>query len=89
MDTILFLHSKGAQTRRKLVQLLYHETKNNYLHTITTLSSELGISKVAVKKHVDYLTYLGYVDKMNPKGKPVFLRLTEKGTIIAKKYLLF
>ncbi len=89
METIIFLHSKGAETRRKIIQLLYKQDKIRNLHCLTSLQYEFKISKPGLKKHIDYLSYLGYIDKMNPKGKPVFLRLTEKGYEAAKKFIYF
>jgi len=88
MDSIIFLHTKGAQTRRRIVQSIYRYEKQSNFHSLTTLTDLFDISKVAVKKHVDNLADLGYIEKINPGGKPIFLRLTDKGTEVAKKYIL-
>lgn len=89
MESVIFLHSRGAETRRRLVQFLYREQKEMTIHYLSTLSAEFGISKPAMKKHVDSLTTRGYLEKVNPGGNPVFLRLTEKGNGVAKKYIFF
>ena len=86
IDQIIFLHSKGSETKRKIIKILYQQDKEARIHCLTTLADNLSISKVAIKKHVDYLNYMGYIYKINPNGKPVFLKLTSKGVDVIKKY---
>ncbi|MFH0874975.1 MAG: hypothetical protein V1859_03495 [archaeon] len=88
MDAIVFQHSKGAHTRRKIIQALYKQERENFLHCAATLCGDFEISNAAIKKHIDYLSLEGYVEKINPEGKPIFLKLSEKGNVAAKKYIL-
>lgn len=87
MDSIIFLHSKGANTRRKIIKILHKQTEND-LHNAVMLAKKTEISKVSIKKHIDLLVKNEYVKKINPESKPIFLMLTEKGTTAAKKYML-
>lgn len=89
MEEIIFLHSKGGETRRKILQLLLKQKKDFDLHTLSSVAIKLEISKPGLKKHIDYLHKLDYIDKINPKSKPVFLRLTDKGLETAKKYIFY
>ncbi|MGM5484707.1 MAG: HTH domain-containing protein [Nanobdellota archaeon] len=89
MENMIFLYSKGGESRRKIIQELYHQMKERYNNSVSTLAEELEISKVAVKRHVDRLIELGYIEKLNPRGKPIYLELTEKGQETAKKYLIY
>ena len=89
MEKMIFLYSKGGDSRRKILQELYHQMKEKYNNSASTLAEELGISKVAVKRHVDRLEELGYIQKLNPRGKPVYLELTDIGVETAKKYLIY
>lgn len=87
IENIIFLHSKGAEVKRKIIGTLFVQDIHQHIHSLSSLSFEFNISKVAVKKHLDYLHYMGYVEKINPNGKPVFLRLTDKGRQTAKKFI--
>lgn len=89
MESVIFLYSKGGTLRRRIIQFLYKERNKMMLHYLSTLSDEIGISKPAMKKHVDSLTEFGYIDKVNPGGNPTFLRLTEKGCETAKRYIYY
>ena len=41
-----------------------------------------------MKKHIDLLIEEGYIEQVNPKGKPIFLKLSEEGiTTYADKLL--
>jgi predicted ArsR family transcriptional regulator len=79
MKTILFYWSKGAETRRDIIRLTAGCERKNKPCYISTLAGKLGLSHVAVKKHVDLLLDEGYVKITNPGGKPAFLALTGKG----------
>ena len=85
MKTILFYWSKGADTRIKLVRLIADCEKKKKPCYLTLLADKLKLSHVAVKKHLDLLAEEGYVKILNPKGKPNYLSLSEKGIEILKE----
>lgn len=79
MKTILFYWSKGSDTRRRLIRLIAeHERKSEPCY-LNLLATDIGMSHVATKKHVDLLIEEGYIRILNPGGKPLFLALTDKG----------
>ena len=41
---------------------------------------------MAVKKHVDLLHEEHYIDFINPKGKPVYLKLSKKGLELIEEF---
>lgn len=86
MKTILFYWGKGAQTRIKILKLVYSCEKNNHPCFLNFIASNLGLSHVGLKKQVDLLTEEGYLKMLNPDGKPVFLSLTKKGQEIIKEF---
>lgn len=79
MKTILFYWSKGAETRRGIVRFMAQCERSNNPCYLSTLAEKLGLSHVAIKKHVDLLLEEHYMKIKNPGGKPAFLILTEKG----------
>ncbi len=87
MKTILFYWSKGAETRRKIVLLIYRCEKEKAPCYINTLARKLRLSHVAIKKHISLLMEEGYVSILNPNSKPQFLVLTAKGREVAKELL--
>jgi predicted transcriptional regulator len=50
------------------------------------LAERLGLSHVAVKKHLDLMIEEKFVKEINPEGKPKFLELTEKGIKVLKEF---
>ena len=84
-ESILFVWGKGAGTRRKILHLLKQCGKEEPCF-LNRIAHELGISHVATRKHLTLLIEGGYVQPLNPDGKPVYLTLTEKGKRAAKKY---
>ncbi|MBU5537567.1 MAG: HTH domain-containing protein [Candidatus Aenigmatarchaeota archaeon] len=86
MKTVLFYFSKGARTRVKIIKIIDSLNKRNKPVFLNTLSKKLKISHVAVKKHVDLLRELSYIKEINPKGKPIYLRVTQKGKDVAKEF---
>ena len=89
MESVIFLHSKGADKRRDILKILYYQSQNKEMHCITCLAKKFKVSKVTMKETIDGLIKLMYIEKINPLGKPIFLKLTEKGLVTAKKYLLY
>ena len=75
--SILFYWSKGAEIRRKIVKQIGESNKKKQPSFLNKLSSMLGISHVAAKKHIDLLIDEGYIEPMNPGGKPIYLKLTK------------
>ncbi|MFA6049242.1 MAG: hypothetical protein WC792_04865 [Candidatus Micrarchaeia archaeon] len=86
MKSILFYWSKGAELRRRLVATMAKECAGKRSCYLSKLAGILGISHVALKKHVDLLAEEGYVEELNAGGKPTFLKLTREGEKLAKEF---
>ena len=86
MKTILFYWSRGADTRVKMVRLIAKSEKSGGACYLNTLAEKLGLSHVAIKKHLDLLIDEKYVKVLNPGGKPLYLALTAEGKKIAKEF---
>ena len=87
MKTILFYWSKGSEIRRKIIRIIKRCEKENMPCYLNSISAELGLSHVAVKKHLDILIEEGYGKILNPAGKPQYLQLTEKGNDIFEELM--
>jgi DNA-binding transcriptional ArsR family regulator len=85
MKTILFYWSKGSETRRKIIRLIAACERKREACYLNLLAERLGVSHVAVRKHLDLLVEEKYVEILNPEGKPNFLTLTPKGAEILKE----
>jgi DNA-binding MarR family transcriptional regulator len=83
--TILFYWSKGAETRRKLIQFIYECEKKNKPCFLNIIAEKLNLTHVAVKKHLDILIEEKYIKTINPSGKPIYLKLTNSGKEIIKE----
>ena len=86
MKTILFYWSKGADTRRQIIRLIAEcerESKPCYLNII---ADKLAITRAAVKPHLEILTKYGYIQALNPGGKPNYLVLTPQGIEVLKEF---
>lgn len=79
MKSVLFYWSRGAETRSKIIKIIHICNEENDPCFQNSIAEKLGISFVAVKKHLDVLISEGYAEFINPKGKPQFLKLTKKG----------
>ena len=86
MKSILFYWSKGAEMRVKILNEIYKCNRENKGCFLSELAKKFGISHVALKKHLDLMIEEGYVEEINPNGKPVFVKLTEKGTKTLKEF---
>ncbi len=86
MKTILFYWSKGADTRRKLIRIIAECERKSEPCYLNLLAERLGLSHVAIKKHLDLLVEEGYVRILNPGGKPVFLALSDQGIEALKEF---
>ncbi|MEW6721771.1 MAG: winged helix-turn-helix domain-containing protein [Candidatus Micrarchaeota archaeon] len=86
MKTILFYWSKGSDTRRKLVRLIADCERHGEACYLSFLAEKIGLSHVAIKKHVDLMVEEGYVKILNPGGKPVYLALTPKGIGMLREF---
>ncbi len=80
--TVLFYWSRGAEVRRDVVRLIGDAQKKNEPAFLNALAKELELSHVAVKKHLDLLVEEGYVESINPDGKPVYLKLSASGKAV-------
>jgi len=85
MKTILFYWSKGADTRRRIIRLIAECGKKDKGCYSSMLADKLKMSHVAMKKHLDLLAEEGYVEVLNPEGKPNYLALTAKGKEMLKE----
>ncbi len=86
MKTIIFYWSKGALTRIKVIKFIAQcerEGKPCYLNII---ADSLGISRAALKKHLDIMLKFGYIQILNPGGKPSYLALTQNGLEVLKEF---
>ena len=86
MKTILFYWSKGAYTRVRMVRIIAECERKSEPCYLNLLAGKLDLSHVAVKKHLDLLLEQGYVEIMNPGGKPNYLSLTSKGIEVLKEF---
>lgn len=84
--TILFYWSRGADIRRKILQLVASANQKNKPAYLNALAKKLKLSHVAVKKHVDLLGEEGYLEEINPGGKPVYLRLSKNGATVLNEF---
>ncbi|MFN7991833.1 MAG: winged helix-turn-helix domain-containing protein [Candidatus Micrarchaeia archaeon] len=86
MKTILFYWSKGSDTRRKLIRLIADCERKSEPCYLNLLAERLGLSHVAIKKHIDLLIEGGYIKVLNPGGKPVYLALTDQGIEVLREF---
>ena len=84
--SILFYWSKGAEVRRGLIRYIGECNSKGEPCFLNLLAKALNLSHVAVKKHLDLLTSEGYIQPINPKGKPVYLGLTETGRTMYEEF---
>ena len=85
MKSILFYWSKGSDIRRKTILQINKLNKENKACFLNIIAEKLKISHVGLKKHIDLLIEEGYIQQVNPSGKPIFLKLSKKGTKLAKE----
>ncbi len=83
--SILFYWSKGAEMRRKIIRIVHEREKSNKPCFLNILAHKLNVTHVAAKKHLDLLIEQGYIKQINPKGKPVYLKLTSAGRDVARE----
>ncbi|HLC45966.1 MAG TPA: winged helix-turn-helix domain-containing protein [archaeon] len=86
MKTVLFYWSKGSEVRVKIVKLVSEYNASGRPVFSNQLAKELGLSHVAVNKHLDLLTKHGFVKIVNPGGKPLYLELTQAGDEVVKEF---
>jgi len=84
--SILFYWSKGADLRRKIILITNKLNKSNNPCFLNSITKQLKLSHVAVKKHIDLLIEEEYLQQINPLGKPIFLKLSKKGQQILKEF---
>ncbi len=83
MKSILFYWSRGAEVRRRLVLFVSRCNLEGKPCFLNLLAKHLGLTHAGVKKHLDLLLEEGYVEQINPAGKPIYLRLTTLGEGVA------
>ena len=86
MKTVLFYWSKGSEVRVRIVQLIEQYNKGKRPVFSNELAKQLGLSHVAVSKHLDLLVTNGFVKVTNPGGKPQYLELTPNGLKVADEF---
>lgn len=77
--SVLFYWSKGADMRRKIIKFVHECEKENKPCFLNIIARKFGLTHAAVKKHIDLLIEEKYIKQINPKGKPVYLKLTKPG----------
>ncbi len=76
---IFFNWGRGATTNVGILDLVDNCAKNKEPCYINILADSIGLSHVAIKKKVDIFIEQGYIEIINPNGKPHYLLLTDKG----------
>ncbi len=84
--SVLFYWSKGANVRREILRIIGECEKKNQSCFLNFLAQKLKVTHVAAKKHLDLLVEEGYVEQINPRGKPVYLQLTHSGREVLKEF---
>ncbi len=84
--TILFYWSKGADIRRKILNIIRQANQKNRPVFLNSLAKTLDLSHVAVKKHVDLMVEEGFLEEINPGGKPIYLRLSKDGVAVLTEF---
>ncbi|MHA1983918.1 MAG: hypothetical protein ACW967_06155 [Candidatus Hodarchaeales archaeon] len=83
--SVLFLWSKGAFIRRKILLEVHNAEKNRNSIFVTKLQQILGnkmekqLSRSTIRKHVNVLLEFNYIRIINKEGKPKYLALTDLG----------
>jgi DNA-binding MarR family transcriptional regulator len=86
MKTIIFYWSKGALTRIKIIKMIADFERHGKPCYLNVIAEQMGISRAALKKHLDILVKFSYVQILNPEGKPHFLALTAAGVEVLKEF---
>ena len=87
MKAILFYWSRGAKVRRKIIKIIRKCEEKNEPCFLNKIASKVGLTHVTVKTHLDLLIEEGYVEIINPKGKPHYLKLARKGKNIYRELM--
>jgi len=86
LKSILFYWSKGSGMRVKILNVIDKCSKGKQPCFLNQIAKKLGVSHVAIKKHVDLLLEEGYINELNPGGKPVYLELSESGKSVLAEF---
>ncbi len=84
--SILFYWSKGADVRRRILLFIHKHNKKNKPCFLNLIAKELRVTHVAAKKHIDLLLEEGYINQINPKGKPIYLELSKNGNKVILEF---
>ncbi len=92
--SLLFVWSKGATTRRKILKILASEnSKGNpiYISKITDLynssadGQEHKHTNSSIRKNIKVMKEYGVIKAINEGGRPEYLELTEDGKLVIEK----
>ena len=86
MKSVLFYWGKGSEVRVHIIQIVGACNEKKEACYLNQIAEKLGLSHVAVKRHLDLLVEEGYVRETNPGGKPVYLELTSTGRKVEEEF---
>ena len=87
MKAILFYWSRGAEVRREIVLFIHGCNEKDSPCFLNQLAKHLKLTHPGAKKHLDLLIEHGYIEQINPGGKPLYLRLSALGKGVAEEFL--
>ena len=92
--SLLFVWSKGAFTRRKIVKIIASENEKGnpiFISAITTLynssivADDKSHTNSSIRKNVKLLKEYGVIRAINEGGRPEYLEITDEGRLILEK----
>lgn len=91
--SLLFIWSKGAKTRRKILRIIStQQNKGNPIYTsaITkiyneSVDTEESVTISSIRKHVKLLKEYKIIQAINDGGRPEYLELTKNGDFVLSK----
>ena len=92
--SLLFLWSKGANTRRKIIKIIANQQNSAnpvYISEITKIfnnnlvEEEHSVTNSSIRKHIKVLKEYNLIKPINEGGRPEYLELTEEGKFIINK----
>ena len=72
--------------RVKILHEIYKCGQGNEPCFLSKLAKKFKMSHVALRKHLELMVEDGFVEEINPDGKPVYVKLTEKGLKTLKEF---
>ena len=92
--SLLFLWSKGASTRRKILKIIARQQelqKPVYISEITKhyndslKNGEHSVTNSSIRKHIKVLKEYNLIRPINEGGRPEYLELSDEGNFILQK----